>query len=108
MLDASLKMAIVVPFSNFTNEQSEGREVEVTVLLAFTFPAPETLLAATKHSVALTTLVAHEPSLWVAYSTSMVYTILSVHGHSNSPLYAASAGAPDAFGKRSGRKSDPL
>ena len=67
-----------------------------------------TFKAATKHSVALTTLVAQEPSLWVVYSTSMVFTIRSVHGHSNNPLYAASAGAADAFGKRSARKSDPL
>ena len=37
-LVASLKKAIVVPFSNLTNEQSEGREVEVTVLLASTLP----------------------------------------------------------------------
>ena len=37
-LDASLKKAIVVPFSYFTNEQSDGREVEVTVLFASTLP----------------------------------------------------------------------
>ena len=37
-LVASLKKAIEVPFSNFTNEQSDGSEVEVTVLFPSTFP----------------------------------------------------------------------
>ena len=75
-----MKKAMVVPFSYFTNEQSEGREVEVTVLLASTLPFSTskikgnnykrvetfrqvTLLAAMKHSVALPTVVAQEPWL---------------------------------------------
>ena len=37
-LAASLKKAIVVPFSYLINEQADGRSVEVTVLLAFTLP----------------------------------------------------------------------
>ena len=85
MLEASLKKAIVVPFSYFTKEQSDGRSVDVTVLLLSTLP-PCTLLAATKHSVALPTLVVQEPLLCVEYSISIVFSIRSVQGHSSSPL----------------------
>ena len=89
-------MAVMVPLVQWITEQPGALVSELVVRFWLTSP-PATLAAASKHRLSLVMALSQAPLVWVLYTCSIFLTILSVQGHSSSPLYAASLGAAEAW-----------